>query len=200
MRTPAVVAACAAVTLLALPAGAAPPLQQQIGQLKRQVAALKTQVKQLRQQKADLVRDAVRSTRRELALRRYAATEGPCSVTRPNGSQPPGGNIGGPNVHGNGSLWVSISGENVVVGDPEASGAVTAKFPWWRGVSGALRIEGRRLDRAAPPLSANIPDGYGATGFQASGVSFPTVGCWEVTGRAGSASLTFVTLVLASSD
>jgi hypothetical protein len=177
MRTPAVTAACVAVALLALPAGAAPPPQQQIAQLKRQVVALKTQVKQLRQQKADLVKDSERSTRRELALRRYAAREGTCNVTRPNGSQPPGGNIGGPNVYGNGLLWVSISGENVVVGDPDASGAVRDKFPWWRGVTGALRIEGRRLDGAAPPLSANIPDGYGSTGFQASSVSFPTEGC-----------------------
>jgi hypothetical protein len=41
-----------------------------------------------------------------------------------------------------------------------------------------------------------VPDGYGATGFQASAVSYPTEGCWEVTGRVGDASLTFVTLVL----
>jgi hypothetical protein len=52
------------------------------------------------------------------------------------------------------------------------------------------------LDGAAPPLSTSIPDGYGPTGFQASGVTFPTEGCWEVTGRVGNASLTFVTLVL----
>lgn len=197
MRTSLGLTACATVALLALPAGAAPPPQQQIAQLKRQVAALKTQVKQLRQQKADLVTDSKRTQRRELALRRYAATQGPCKVTRPNGSQPPDGNIGGPGVHGNGSLWVSI-GENVVVGDADASGAVRNKFPWWRGVTGSLRIEGRRLDGTSAPLSASIPDGYGPTGFQASSVAFPTEGCWEVTGRAGEASLTFVTLVLKS--
>jgi hypothetical protein len=196
MRLPIVVAATVVVALLALPAGAAPPSQQQIAQLKRQVAALKTQVKQLRKQNADLVTDSKRSQRRELALRRYAVAESPCKVTRPNGSQPPDGNIGGQNVHGNGSLWVSISTENVVVGDPDASGAVTTKFPWWRGVTGLLRIEGRRLDGSAPPLSATIPDGYGTTDFEASGVSFPTEGCWEVTGRVGNSSLTFVTLVL----
>jgi len=198
MRTPVVVASCATIALLALPAGAAPPAQQQIAQLKKQVAALKTTVKQLRKQKADLVTDSQRSQRRELALRRYVVAESPCKVTHPNGSQPPDGNIGGPNVHGNGSLWVAISTENVVVGDPDASGAVRNKFPWWRGVSGSLRIEGRRLDGTAPPLSATIPDGYGSTGFQASVVLFPTEGCWEVTGRAGEASLTIVTLVLAA--
>jgi hypothetical protein len=45
---------------------------------------------------------------------------------------------------------------------------------------------------------ADVPDGYGTTGFQASGVTFPAEGCWEVTGRVGEAGLTFVTLVLKS--
>jgi hypothetical protein len=195
MRTPVIVASCATVALLALPAGAASPPKQQIAQLKRQVAALKTKVKQLEKQKADLEKDAARSTRRENALGRYAATEGSCAVTFPNGSQPPGGNIGGPGVHGNGLLWVTL-GSPVVVNDAGPDGAVPDKFPWWRGVSGSLRIDGRRLDGPAPPLAATIPDGYGSIGFQASVVSFPTEGCWEVTGRAGEASLTFVTLVL----
>ncbi len=48
----------------------------------------------------------------------------------------------------------------------------------------------------APPLRADIPEGYGLSGFQASGVIFPTEGCWEVTGRVGNVSLTFVTLVV----
>jgi hypothetical protein len=32
-----------------------------------------------------------------------------------------------------------------------------------------------------------------------SGLSFPTEGCWEVTGAVGDAELTFVTLVLKAS-
>lgn len=73
------------------------------------------------------------------------------------------------------------------------------KFPWWRGegVRGGLTIEGRRLDASAPLLEAQIPEGYGDTGFQASVIVFPTEGCWAVTARAGEASLTFVTLVVA---
>jgi hypothetical protein len=47
-------------------------------------------------------------------------------------------------------------------------------------------------------MGANIPSGYGDSGFQATGIIFPTEGCWEVTGRVGEASLTFVTLVIAS--
>ncbi len=196
MRTPVVVAV-SALALLALPAGAAPPPKQQIAQLKQQVAALKTTVKQLRQQRADLQKWSAESWRRELTLRRYAANEGPCKVTRPNGSQPLDGNIGGALVHGNGSLWVAMPPSNVVVTEPSAGGTIQTKYPWWRSVTGTLRIEGRRLDGPAAGLTAtDVPDGCGVTGFQASAVTFPTEGCWEVTGRAGNASLTFVTLVL----
>jgi hypothetical protein len=53
----------------------------------------------------------------------------------------------------------------------------------------------RRLDGPAPPLRADVPAGYGQAGFQASGVDFPTEGCWEVTGAVGGATLSFVTFV-----
>ena len=67
------------------------------------------------------------------------------------------------------------------------------KFGWQTSVSGPFRITGRRLDGDAPPMW-----GDGATGqvvppgFHATALVFPTVGCWEVTGRVGDASLTFV--------
>ncbi|HEX8860851.1 MAG TPA: hypothetical protein VGC06_17500 [Actinomycetes bacterium] len=64
------------------------------------------------------------------------------------------------------------------------------------GVPGKLRITGRRLDAAAPPARGFVPDGYGQAGFQASGVTFPTEGCWQVTGKLGSTTLTFVTFVV----
>ena len=106
MRTPVVVAAGVTVALLALPAGAAPPPQQQIAQLKRQVAALKTQVSSCVSRGLISNSTLESAWRRELALRRYAAHQGACGVTQPNGSQPPDGNIGGALIHGNGSLWV----------------------------------------------------------------------------------------------
>jgi len=68
---------------------------------------------------------------------------------------------------------------------------LAVKWGWWRGLPGALRIEGRRLDGPGT-LSANIPDGYGETGFQVSALIFSSAGCWEVTGRVGSESLTLV--------
>ena len=76
------------------------------------------------------------------------------------------------------------------------SGEIRMKFPWWRGVRGHLRITGHRIDASAPPLGTQVPHGYGSTGFQASGVTFPTEGCWFVTGSVGSTRLTFVTFVI----
>lgn len=130
-------------------------------------------------------------------LKRHVAAVHSCPITRPNGSEPPG-STSGAEFHGNGSIWVGTWHSNIVVWEPEADGSIDAKFGWWRGVSGQLRIEGRRLDAPAAPLTAHIPEGYGNSGFQATGIIFPTEGCWEVTGRVGDASLTFVTLVIAA--
>jgi hypothetical protein len=103
--------------------------------------------------------------------------------------------------HGNDALSTTLWPEGKVVFKPGAAGfvledgALEMKFPWWRLVRGRLTIKGRRLDGAAPPLRASIPDGYGEIGFQATELIFPTAGCWEVTGHIGDRSLTFVTLV-----
>ena len=52
-------------------------------------------------------------------------------------------------------------------------------------------VSGRRLDFSAPPLKYSIPAVYPQQ-IQASDVSFPTSGCWEINARAGAASLRFV--------
>jgi hypothetical protein len=100
---------------------------------------------------------------------------------------------------GNDHLWVGGLGSNGVIEVDErfvsADGSIGWKFGWWRITSGDLKISGRRLDASSAPLTASIPAGYGAFGFQATGVTFPAVGCWEITGTVGSSSLTFVTLV-----
>jgi hypothetical protein len=60
-----------------------------------------------------------------------------------------------------------------------------------------VRVEAHRLDARAPGIRRRLsPRGYGLTGLQASGIAFPTQGCWRVTARAGGASLTFGLLVL----
>ena len=125
-----------------------------------------------------------------------------CEVTQPNGQgtfteQP------SPVVHGSGALSVILDWpEGTVVFKPGGpgfvlnDGALSMKFPWSRGVKGQLTIDGRRLDLPAPPLRAEIPNGYGDIEFQSTAIIFPTPGCWEVTGHVGEARLTFVTRVV----
>lgn len=100
---------------------------------------------------------------------------------------------------GNEDLWVGgIGRAGVILADPvmvAADGTIGWKLGWWRITPGNLSITGRRLDGDASTLRASVPDGYGASGFQASGVDFPSGGCWEITGRAGGAPLSFVTFV-----
>ena len=102
-----------------------------------------------------------------------------CPVTRPNGATPPRiGEQAGVN-HGNTKLWTALWPAGVIKAEPDyvdKNGWIHMKFGWWRRVSGRLSIQGRRLDAPAPPLRAEVSDGYGDHGFQASGVSFPTEG------------------------
>jgi hypothetical protein len=127
---------------------------------------------------------------------------GACPVT------PPGGDLrfgdGGFN-YGNDSLGVALwpNGKLVAGRLPDGGsyaevkpdGSIRAKLGWWRAVEGRLTIDGVRLDASAPPLRADIPLGYGPTGFQATLLTFPTQGCWQVTGSLGDASLKFVVFV-----
>jgi hypothetical protein len=107
--------------------------------------------------------------------------------------------FGAESAYGNAGLWVGGLGPGgVITARPEfvdADGSIGWKFGWWRSVPGTLRITGRRLDRPAGPVRADIPAGYGDLGFQSSGVHFPSAGCWQITGAVGGARLTFVTLI-----
>jgi hypothetical protein len=121
-------------------------------------------------------------------------------ATRPPASVPASFN------YGNARIAVALSPPNgrVVAGrlpgggyraEIRNDGSIDAKYGWWRSqAKPKLRISGRRLDASAPPLRASIPDGYDR-GFQATGIIFPTTGCWRVTGRVGTATLAFTVLV-----
>jgi len=125
-----------------------------------------------------------------------------CPVTKPVMAPPDFREqmFGATSAVGTRDLWVGGLGpEGIILAEPafvESDGSISWKLGWWRIVSGALAITGRPLDAATPPLRADVPDGYGTSGFQSSGVSFPTEGCWQVTGTVGSSELTFVTFVI----
>lgn len=123
-----------------------------------------------------------------------------CPVTLPNGNAPPGERPTRAD-YGNGELFTGLPPDGIARMLPhevQPDGSLRRKFFWWRGpeIRGDLTLTGRRLDVPAPPLRAEIPEGYGLTGFQATALIFPAAGCWEVTGRAGDGSLTFVILVV----
>lgn len=120
-----------------------------------------------------------------------------CPVTLPNGITPPGEQPY-PTHHGNGVLWTGLWPGGVLVPPQNVrpDGWLTFNWWWWRGEPGRLTIQGRRLDRPAPPLRAEIPGGFGDSGYQDSWLIFPIEGCWEVTGKLGDSELTFVTFVV----
>jgi hypothetical protein len=68
------------------------------------------------------------------------------------------------------------------------------KVGWFRPAGVLLEISGRRLDGQAPPLEAQVPCCYPSQ-FQATGLIFPTEGCWEVSAKAGDSELAFVVRV-----
>jgi hypothetical protein len=95
---------------------------------------------------------------------------------------------------------VSLWAEGIVqatLDDVQPDGSIYVKIPWWRGVTGSLELSARRLDGPTGQVRVSVPTGYGQTSFQASSIYFSAPGCWEVTGRVGSVSLTFVTLLRA---
>ena len=142
------------------------------------------------------VEEALRRPRIARRLRR-------CPVTEANHEIPPGqeDNPGAEvaDYHGDGDLWTVLPPSGVLVAQPSdvrRDGSIARKFPWWRGVEGDLAITGRRVDRPGGTVQASIPPGYDPTGFQASAIIFPGEGCWQVTATAGTAEMTFVTLVV----
>jgi hypothetical protein len=143
------------------------------------------------------------SVARALSHRSVARALRDCPVTEANQSVPPGErpplDQGPSPYYGNGRLWTVLWPRGVFVagpGDLERDGSISVKFPWWRRGYGYLKITGRRIDARADRLRAHIPRGYGRTGFQSTAVTFPTAGCWRVTGTAGPDRLTVVTLVV----
>jgi hypothetical protein len=68
------------------------------------------------------------------------------------------------------------------------------KTGWFRPAGATLGVTGRRIDGDAPALHAQFPCCY-PTRFRASGLYFPTSGCWQVDARAAVSELSFVVWV-----
>lgn len=80
------------------------------------------------------------------------------------------------------------------LGDDEATlqaGNDGNKVGWFRPEGATLVINGKRLDKEDSAMEAQVPCCY-PTRFQASGLIFPSGGCWEVIAQAESKELRFV--------
>jgi len=135
-----------------------------------------------------------------------------CPVTPPDGRRPvPDPGIRWPSAgneigNKNGTLFTRVSPGGAAVftpngpGSKNPDGSLGIKWGWYRTVPGDVTITGHRLDAPALPIPVvtlrGPEDGYGETGFHSGGILFPSEGCWEVTGRVGPETLTFVTLVV----
>jgi hypothetical protein len=113
--------------------------------------------------------------------------------------EPAGQLVPGTTFYGNGKLFTLLNLNGVLLAPADMvkpDGSIGWKFPWWRYATGHITITGRRLDAPAGQLMSYVPAGYGDTGFQATGVTFPSEGCWQVTAKMDHTALTFVTFVI----
>ena len=133
---------------------------------------------------------------------RTSPTPPACPVTTANGDIPlrersPGRTpVPAFAYHGNGQIWTVLPAKNGIwrASPRPENGHLVHKGMWWRTTEllyFPLIVEGRRLDALAPPMETYTCSGY-VGDVQPCGISLPTEGCWEITGRAGDVSLTFV--------
>jgi hypothetical protein len=112
--------------------------------------------------------------------------------------QPPGDYF----WYGTESLWTAVPRTGVWDSLSHNRDGYTQKVLWWRqGYSWTeepqpdLVVNGRRLDADAPPLNVSRATNAFAEDIQSAmlvGVDFPTLGCWEITGRYAATELSFV--------
>jgi hypothetical protein len=118
-----------------------------------------------------------------------------CPTTKPNANVPPGrpGSWTGFQWHGNGELWTWLRTDGLLV--TNALGG--EKKIWVAKEAGLFRVRYWRLDTPASPVTAQVVSGtlssYAGPSW-ASRMSFQP-GCWQIVGRLGDVSLSFVVQV-----
>lgn len=129
-----------------------------------------------------------------------SSAAGACPVTEPAWAKPPeDAAVSGAPAYGyyfvnaDRSMWASAwwaeqEEAYLLAGEPGV------KVGWFRPAGATLEITGQRLDAVAPPLEAHIPCCY-PTRFQATGLTFPAEGCWQVSAQAAESALSFVVWV-----
>ncbi|HEX6510634.1 MAG TPA: hypothetical protein VF221_23645 [Chloroflexota bacterium] len=123
-----------------------------------------------------------------------------CAVTQPDPAAVPPASIdpseqpAGLNWrwYGNRFIWTQLPPNSTVLVPQGPRHLASVKFPWWRIRSGTLSIRGHPVGASGPRLSARIPAGYGSSGFQSTGINFPSYGCWRVIGSVRGKSISFV--------
>jgi hypothetical protein len=123
-------------------------------------------------------------------------------ATRPPRSVPAGFNYGNAKIAvalfpANGKLVAGRLPSGGSRATVNADGSIYAKYGWWRAGSVKPVITGSLVSGPHLHLRASVPDGYGV-GFQATGLTFPTTGCWRVTGRFAGRTLVFTVSVTKS--
>jgi hypothetical protein len=146
--------------------------------------------------------------------RQALAVPDTCSVTKPadqpfvpptpHSVKPPRGEF----WFGTDRLWTRLPETGAWIGlghyTPDDPTFRQKLFFWRQGYDAhaetqtKLILSGRRIDAVAPPLQTDGPSTGSRKGddqFLMTGINFPTIGCWEITGRYGSDELTFVVWV-----
>lgn len=87
-------------------------------------------------------------------------------------------------IVGEGALWLLLNRTAfTTVFDVEADQWALRKVVWYRRRAGVIEIVERRAGTSQRVTDEIPADGYGATGFRPSSLSFPRGGCWRVTAR-----------------
>ena len=99
-------------------------------------------------------------------------------------------------------LWTALNTDGVWSGLPLNPGGYTQKIMWWSDLYSLkdelepeLVMTGERLDAKAPTFKVSPATNASASDIgdaMLSGVDFPTLGCWKITGQYKGNELSFV--------